>query len=54
MYRLVLLFVITGLICWSGNIGAKEINLGAGEIYHQGDLTVTCGQSSTDQPLMVL
>jgi len=53
MYRLVLLSIITGLICWSGNIGAKEINLDAGGTYHQGDLTVTCGcgQSSTDLPL---
>lgn len=53
MYRLVLLAIITGLIGWSVNIGAKEINLDAGETYHQGDLTVTCGcgQSSTDPPL---
>ena len=51
MYRLVLLSIITGLTLWSGNTGAKEINLDAGETYRQGDLTVTCGQSSADSPL---
>lgn len=56
MYRFVLLFIITGLICWSGNIGAKEINLNAGEIFHQGDLTVTCGlgQASTDPTALAI
>lgn len=55
MYRLVLLFIITGLIC-SGNIGAKEITLNAGETYQQGDLTVTCGcgQASTDPTTLAL
>jgi hypothetical protein len=58
MYRLVFLSIITGLICWSGNIdiGAKEITLNAGETYRQGDLTVTCGcdQASADPTILVL
>lgn len=37
-----------------GNAGAKEVLLEAGETYRHGDLTVTCGQSSsTDLPMVL-
>lgn len=44
---------ITGLLLLAGNAGAKEINLAPGEIYRQGGLTVTCGESATDAPLVL-
>ncbi|HIJ79523.1 MAG: hypothetical protein OEY01_11970 [Desulfobulbaceae bacterium] len=51
MTRALLLGVIAVVIVGTGNAGAKEVRLAPGETYRQQDLTVTCGQSSTDMPL---
>ena len=55
MKRHVLMGLIAGMIFGAGNAGAKEVRLDMGETYRQGDLTVTCGESSgessTDNPL---
>ncbi len=51
MNRQVLMVLIAGVIFLAGNVGAKEINLSPGETYSQGDLTVTCGQTSAETPL---
>ena len=48
MNRHVLMGLIAGVIFLAGSVGAKEVRLDTGETYRQGDLTVTCGQSSTD------
>jgi len=50
MNRQALQALIVGAILLAGSAGAKEVNLGTGETYRQGDLTVTCGQSATDAP----
>lgn len=51
MSRWVLTGLIAVMICWAVNAETKEVMLDIGESYSQGDLTVTCGQSSTDNPL---
>ncbi|MBU0729873.1 MAG: hypothetical protein KKE17_07225 [Proteobacteria bacterium] len=51
MNRHVLMGLIAVVIFLAANVGAKEVSLDTGETYQQGDLTVTCGQSSTDIPL---
>lgn len=51
MNRQVVMGFIAGMVLLAGNAVAKEVNLNPGERYRQGDLTVTCGQASTDVPL---
>jgi hypothetical protein len=51
MNRYALMSVIAAVFFCSGHAGAKEVNLGTGETFRQGDLTVTCGQLSTDTSL---
>jgi hypothetical protein len=46
--------LIAGAMFLAGNVGAKEISLDMGEIYRQGDLTVTCGQPLTDDMPLTL
>lgn len=54
MNRLTLIFFITGGMLLAADAGAKEINLNIGESYRQGDLTITCGQSSLpENPLSI-
>lgn len=48
MNRHMLMGLIAGVIFLACNVGAKEVSLDTGETYRQGDLTVTCGQSTTD------
>ena len=51
MNRYVLMSVIAAVLFCAVHAGAKEVNLGTGETFSQGDLTVTCGQLTTDTPL---
>ncbi len=55
MNRYTLIVLFAWVIFLVSNVGAKEIQLVPGETYRQGNLTVTCGQSSidttTDTPL---
>jgi hypothetical protein len=48
---LYLMSVIAAVFFGAGHAGAKEVHLGMGETFRQGDLAVTCGQPSTDSPL---
>ena len=51
MNRQAWLCFFIGLLCLTGNAGAKVVNLDKGETYRQDDLTVTCGSSSAELPL---
>jgi len=52
MKKQVLISLIVGMTFLTGPVGAKEVSLNTGETYHQGDLSVTCGQQLTvDMPL---
>ncbi|MBU0682526.1 MAG: hypothetical protein KKD73_14005 [Proteobacteria bacterium] len=51
MNRQVVMGILAGMVLLAGNALAKEVNLNPGEAYRQRDLTVTCGQPSTDIPL---
>jgi len=53
MNRYALMVSFAWVIFLASNVGAKEVQLGPGETYRKGDLTVTCGQSSTDTPLVL-
>jgi hypothetical protein len=51
MNRYALMVLLVWAISLASNVGAKELKLVPGEAYRKGDLTVTCGQASTDKPL---
>lgn len=51
MKRYLLTSVIATVFLCAGHAGAKEVNLGMGKSFRQGDLTVTCCQFSNDTPL---
>jgi hypothetical protein len=51
MNRYVLMVLFAWLILLASNVGAEEVQLDTGETYRKGDLTVICGQPSTDTPL---
>jgi len=44
---------LAGVLLLAANVEAKEVRLNLGETYNQGNLTVTCGQSSEDIPLAI-
>ncbi len=54
MKKHVLIILIALVTFLAGNIAAKEINLDMGGSYSQGNLTVTCGQSLTDDTPLAL
>lgn len=45
------LCLLAGVLFWTGNAGAVEVNLEVGESYRQGDLAITCGNASGGEPL---
>lgn len=51
MNRYPLMVLLVWVISLASNVGAKEVQLSPGETYSKSDLTVTCGQSSTETPL---
>lgn len=51
MSRYAMMVLLVWVISLASNVGAKELQLAPGEAYSKGDLTVTCGQSSTETPL---
>lgn len=54
MNKQTLIFLLIMAMMHVTDAGAKEVSLDIGETYNQGDLTVTCGQSSSvDAPLVL-
>ena len=51
MNKYALIVLLAWVISLASNVEAKELKLVPGEAYRKGDLTVTCGQASTDKPL---